>query len=176
MLLAQVPVETMIDKVRYLWPEIALFSATCIVMVVGLSPRLDVRRLCAPIAGLGLVAAGALAMVSPVGLGVMPNLIPFAKTVIAAVGLLLLLLNVGTVDRAEERLIASGRVAFNPLRTNRAEFYSFFLFSLTGLMLCAGADDLIWLFLALELTSLPTYVMVTISTATNGRQMESTRR
>jgi NADH-quinone oxidoreductase subunit N len=31
-------------------------------------------------------------------------------------------------------------------------------------MLCASADDLIWLFLALELTSLPTYIMVTIST------------
>jgi NADH-quinone oxidoreductase subunit N len=52
---------------------------------------------------------------------------------------------------------------FNPLRTNRAEFYSFFLFSIMGLMLCAGADDLIWLFLALELTSLPTYIMVAIS-------------
>ena len=52
---------------------------------------------------------------------------------------------------------------FNPLRSNRAEFYAFFLFSLTGLMLCASADDLIWLFLALELTSLPTYIMVTIS-------------
>jgi NADH-quinone oxidoreductase subunit N len=30
-------------------------------------------------------------------------------------------------------------------------------------MLCVGADDLVWLFLALELTSLPTYVMVSIS-------------
>src|SRR5213079_2274541 len=43
------------------------------------------------------------------------------------------------------------------------EFYSFFLFSLTGLMLCTTANDLVWLFLALELTSLPTYVMVAIS-------------
>jgi len=37
------------------------------------------------------------------------------------------------------------------------------LFSLTGVMLCAGASDLVWLFLALELTSLPTYIMVATS-------------
>jgi NADH-quinone oxidoreductase subunit N len=71
------------------------------------------------------------------------------------------------VDRAEESAIAAGRRDFDPLRSNRAEFYAFYLFSLTGLMLCADADDLIWLFLALELTSLPTYIMVTISTARN---------
>lgn len=150
--------------VPFLWPEIALFAATCVVMVVGLSPQYATRRLAAPIAGIGLAVAGFLAaFMTPEGRGVMPNLLPFAKTMVAAIGLLLLLLAAGTVDRAEERAIASGRLAFNPLRTNRAEFYSFFLFSLTGLMLCATANDLIWLFLALELTSLPTYIMVTIS-------------
>ena len=59
--------------------------------------------------------------------------------------------------------------------TARGEFYSFFLFSLTGMMLCASADDLIFLFLALELTSLPTYVMVALSTARN-RSMEAEAR
>ena len=37
------------------------------------------------------------------------------------------------------------------------------LLSLAGLMLVCTANDLIWLFLALELTSLPTYVMVAMS-------------
>lgn len=76
---------------------------------------------------------------------------------------MLLMLAAGSVDREDEAAIAEGRATFNPLRSNRAEFYSFFLFSLTGLMLCASADDLIWLFLALELTSLPTYIMVVIA-------------
>ncbi|HAI14537.1 MAG TPA: hypothetical protein DCM28_22720, partial [Phycisphaerales bacterium] len=49
---------------------------------------------------------------------------------------------------------------FDPGNVMRGEFYAFFLFSLTGVMLCGGASDLVWLFLALELTSLPTYVMV----------------
>jgi NADH-quinone oxidoreductase subunit N len=43
------------------------------------------------------------------------------------------------------------------------EFYGLFLLSLAGLMLTAVSNDLIVLFLALELVSIPTYVMVSIS-------------
>ena len=75
-----------------------------------------------------------------------------------------MLLCAGTADREEEQALAASGARFNPLRTVKAEFYAFILFSLTGLMLCASADDLIWIFLALELTSLPTYVLVTLST------------
>jgi NADH-quinone oxidoreductase subunit N len=144
-------------------------------MVLGLSHTLALRRATAWVAGLGLALAGvAAAMTTPHGViapsagqTILPNLAVYGKVIVAVVGLLLLLLMGGTTDRREEELVASGKQRFNPLRTNRAEFYAFFLFSLTGLMLCAGADDLIWLFLALELTSLPTYIMVTISTAKN---------
>lgn len=174
----------MMDRLTYLYPEIALFITTCVVMIVGLSRDLKHRTLCAPICGLGLLIAGVLAtglvpgFHLPIGAEVdpeagqilLPNLVPFAKVLIAGVGILLLLLQAGTVDRAEEARIASGRAAFNPLRSNRAEYYAFFLFSLTGLMLCASADDLIWLFLALELTSLPTYIMVTMSTSRHSSQ------
>lgn len=155
--------QSMHDKILELWPELVLFAGTCVVMVMGLSPKLAVRRMCAPVAGAALAVAGVLAaLTTPEGRGLLPGLMPFAKVVVSVVGLAMLLLLDGTVDRTEERLIASGQ-PFNPLRTNRAEFYAFFLFSLTGLMLCASANDLIWLFLALELTSLPTYIMVTIS-------------
>jgi NADH-quinone oxidoreductase subunit N len=161
------------NRLPFLWPEIVLFIATCIVMVVGLSPTLKTRKLSASIAGLGVALAGVLAYWTPIatdphaGQVLLPAMVPYAKVLIAAIGLLLLMLLAGTVDRAEENAIASGLRRFDPLRSNRAEFYAFYLFSLTGLMLCAGADDLIWLFLALELTSLPTYIMVTISTARN---------
>ncbi len=166
----------MIEKLPYLQPEIVLFIATCVVMVLGLSRTLAWRRLCGPVAALALGLAAYVA-VKPVELfGVtgsttgrgflFPELMAFAKVLVAGVGFLLLLLIEGTVDRREEEELAAGRGGvggYNPLRMNRAEFYAFFLFSLTGVMLCAGAEDLIWLFLALELTSLPTYIMVTIS-------------
>ncbi|HHN77686.1 MAG TPA: NADH-quinone oxidoreductase subunit N, partial [Phycisphaerales bacterium] len=145
-------------------PEIWLFITTCVVMVVGLSPDMRVRRLCGWISGIGiLVAIGAAVPVEHPG-GLFPAITPYAKGMIGVVGLLLLPLLAGTVDRDLDAAIAEGKARFDALRANRAEFYAFFLFSLTGLMLTASADDLIWLFLALELTSLPTYIMVTIST------------
>src|SRR5215471_11648326 len=171
----------MIQRLPFLWPEIVLFATTCVVMVVGLSRNLATRKLSAVIAGIGVGVAGLLAtglLDSTLGTRsvpvkhqegqlLLPAMLPYAKTLIAGIGLLLLMLLAGTVDRVEEAAIAAGKRAFDPLRSNRAEFYAFYLFSLTGLMLCAEADDLIWLFLALELTSLPTYIMVTISTGRN---------
>ena len=67
------------------------------------------------------------------------------------------------VDRRLEAAVDAGRIAFDPLRSNRGEFHAFFLLSLIGVMLVCNANDLIWLFLALELTSLPTYIMVAVS-------------
>lgn len=154
----------MVEKLQFLAPEMVLFAATVVVMVLGLSPRLAWRKSCAAVSIGALAIAGVLAMWTPAPAhSLLPNLIPFAKGLIAAVGVLLVLLLTGTVDRDYEREVRAGR-PFDGIRATRGEFYAFALFSLTGLMLCASADDLIWLFLALELTSLPTYVMVAIST------------
>jgi NADH-quinone oxidoreductase subunit N len=180
----------MTDRLAFLWPEIALFVTTCIVMIVGLSKSLAVRKSTGVIAGVGVLVALYLAAVSTphtsgpavcplthihfapqltasMGQVLLPDMVPFTKCLIAAVGFMLLLVLAGTVDRNEEAQIASGKRIYDPLRANRAEFYAFYLFSLTGLMLTASADDLIWLFLALELTSLPTYIMVAMSTSRN---------
>lgn len=164
----------MAAKIALIWPEIALFITTCLVMLLGLSPNKQWRSLCLPASMVGLTVAGVLAAMGmgvggPVGDTPLPYLPGFIKVTVAGVGLLLLLLQAGLIDRREEALIASGR-AFSALRTNRAEYFALVLFSLTGLMLCASAGDLIWLFLALELTSLPTYVMVAMSSSRNRAQ------
>jgi NADH-quinone oxidoreductase subunit N len=167
--LAVMPMTT---KIQAMWPEVALFAFTCVVMVVGLSKTYAIRRLCGPLSLIALGVALVLAVVTtPPGAFALANMPEYMKVVIAAVGVLLLLLMQGMSDREYEAAVAAGE-PFDPLRSTRAEFYSFFLFSITGLMLCAGADDLIWLFLALELTSLPTYIMVAISTSRN-RSMEA---
>ena len=154
----------MTEKLALVWPEVWLFITTCVVMVVGLSPDLRVRRLCGWISAIGIVIAIGAAVPVEHAVGLFPAITPYAKAMIGVVGLLLLPLLAGTVDRDLDAAIVSGGAGFSALRSNRAEFYAFFLFSLMGLMLTASADDLIWLFLALELTSLPTYIMVTIST------------
>ncbi len=161
----------MIEQIAYIKPEIALFLTTCVVMIVGLSKNLDTRRTCAWWCALGLVISFAFAINTGANPGsLFPEWIPFVKATIAGVGLLMLLVVVGTVDRELEAGVASGKALYSSMYATRAEFFAFFLFSLTGLMLVASADDLIWLFLALELTSLPTYMMVTISTRKNRSQ------
>jgi len=167
----------MMERIAQIWPEITLFATTCVVMILGLSPNRRWRELCLPASVVGLTAAGVLAALGGGAAGeagggyatALPWLAPYVKVVVAVVGVFLLLLQAGLVDRREEALIAAGR-RFSPLRTNRAEYYALALFSLTGLMLCASAQDLIWLFLALELTSLPTYVMVSMSSSRDRAQ------
>lgn len=164
----------MAEKIALIWPEIALFVTTCLVMILGLSPDKRWRSLCLPASVAGLAVAGLLAALGmaeggPIGDSTLPNLPGFVKVTVAVVGILLVLTQAGLIDRREEALVAGGR-GFNPLRTNRAEYFSMVLFSLTGLMLCASAGDLIWLFLALELTSLPTYVMVAMSSSRDRAQ------
>jgi NADH-quinone oxidoreductase subunit N len=164
----------MIDRLTASYPEVFLFVITCAVMIIGLSRQHGVRVLCAWLGGVGLLGSIVLTLATTqpgTSTHYLPNLPMYGKVLAAGVGFLLLLLISGTPDRAYELQLERG-AKFDPLRSSRAEFYSFFLFSITGLMLCAGADDLIILFLALELTSLPTYVMVVLSTARN-KSMES---
>lgn len=52
------------------------------------------------------------------------------------------------------------------------EFFSMMLFTLTGLMVLGSATDLVVLFLALELVSIPTYVMVALSRP-NAKSLEA---
>lgn len=50
-----------------------------------------------------------------------------------------------------------------PVALERGEFMAMILFSLTGVLLTASANDWIVLFFALELVSVPTYVLVALS-------------
>lgn len=162
----------MIATISHLWPEIALFATTCLVMVMGQSKQRSTRDLCPWASAVGLCVAGYLAWsLQPIGATALPFMPVYIKVLVCAIGLVLIMMMAGTVDREIESAVDSGR-PFEAIRSSRGEFYSFVLFSLTGLMLCASSQDLILLFLALELVSLPTYVMVSISTARN-RSMEA---
>lgn len=153
-----------VEKLQYVVPELVMFVGTCVVMMLGLSKNLAIRKACRPatIATLGIAGLIAAFGSPSIDTSLLPNLSGFVKVLTAIIGILLALLMTGVIDRDYEASVASGRT-FDAIRSNSGEFYAFFLFSLTGLMLCATADDLIWLFLALELTSLPTYVMVSLS-------------
>lgn len=160
----------MVAKLWFLIPEMILFAAAVAVSVLGLSRSRSTRDLAPLIVVVALVVAAVLTpfiyadeqRAAAAGF-LMPLLGKYVKVIICIVGALLAMLSVGLVDRHLEASIASGRSRFDPIRVTRGEFFAFFLLSLMGAMLVCDANDLIWLFLALELTSLPTYVMVAIA-------------
>jgi len=163
----------MLEKIGTIWPEISLMIGACLCLFVGLAPSPVARRWTPLIAGLSLLVAGAIVGPQVVeqlpyeGPGLGTTAAAFVKLAVIGVGLLLLMLLAKVPYRlkqtADEIREAEHRNRFEPGNVISGEFFAFLLFSLSGVMLCAGAEDLVWLFLALELTSLPTYVMVAVA-------------
>ena len=163
------------DKLAMLWPEMLMLAGAVACLAAGLWPNGVVRRATPWIAGsaMGLAwgmtvwlaesdAGQAAADAHPLGFG---GMVPFVKCLILAMGLVLLLINAGVPEmlRRHRGSEPGSGGDCEPGQSVRGEFYAFFLLSVTGVMLTAGATDLVWLFLALELTSLPTYVMIATS-------------
>ncbi len=163
-----------LTKLLGIWPEIALATGACFCLLLGLWPAAAMRRLTVWVAGLALVVAGLLtvgqmtAWFTDFAANHLANALTittFTKLAVVVVGILLLGVAAGVPDSIPQ-IAAADRLSgkrFEPGDVYRGEFFAFFLLSLTGVMLTAGAGDLVWLFLALELTSLPTYVMVATS-------------
>ncbi|MBC8523719.1 NADH-quinone oxidoreductase subunit N [PVC group bacterium] len=157
------------DRLWFLIPEFILLAGSMVCAIGGLSKFSAIRRRIGFVASIFLV----IALVSvPCVYGqidrshdeaMLPELGFYVKMMVAFVGLLLVASAGGFIDRGYERAISAGKDRFDPLRTSSGEFHALLLLSLTGVMLICEARDLIWLFLALELVSLPTYVMVAIS-------------
>lgn len=159
----------MIAKLWLLIPEMLLFLGVIVVSIMGLSPLKNLRDM-VPFVVMIFLAGAFIAVplvytpdrVAQAEL-LMPMLGQYVKMLVCGIGILLVMLKVGLIDRRYERLVGAGLTHFDPMRVNRGEFFVFFLLSLIGVMLVANANDLIWLFLALELASLPNYVMVAMS-------------
>ena len=146
-------------SVSTLLPEIILLVAGCAVLLIGQATHENSRRLAPWVALLALAiavfvvvfearaAASAAAAVTPAGSGLIyGSLTRFVRLSALELGIVLTLVNWSQARPSE-----------------RGEFLSMMLFSLTGLLLVAPADNLFILFLALELVSIPTYIMVVLS-------------
>jgi NADH-quinone oxidoreductase subunit N len=177
-------VNPFLEKLATLWPEMVMLTGAVACLATGLWSTAAVRKATPWVAAATMViawvwtvllangeAGAAAAAAHPLGIGAM---VPYVKCLILALGLILLAVNLGVPERLKQSLRsesppvgpdsdAGPRKGFDPGSSVRGEFYAFFLLSITGVMLTAGATDLVWLFLALELTSLPTYVMIATS-------------
>ena len=162
------------ERLGSLVPEMIVFGGAVVVSVTGLSPRRSMRAATPLLAALSLAAA-LLALTKGWGGGtttglLLPSLAPFVKGLILIMAVGAVALAWGLVDRRYEEAVARGATGFDPIRVVRGEFFAFLLLSVCGAMLIPASPDLIWLFLALELTSLPTYIMVAMSRGTRRAQ------
>src|SRR5258706_5284481 len=153
---------------KLLAPELILCIAACALILLGCSLKSRTRRIAPWIALLALVAVFVIqltrqadhstsrALIDPSATFRIFNFAQYIKLRAAGIGILLVLLAWPT--NAE----ATGSSALN-VGQETGEFFGLMLLSICGILLVAGANDIILLFLGIELASIPTYIMVSIS-------------
>jgi NADH-quinone oxidoreductase subunit N len=140
-----------LSDLNTLLPLIFLTIWACMLLLVDLFIPKGRKGWTAFLAALGLAAAMGLALahagqegVAFSGMVVLDGFSSFLDVVFLASGLLGIALAYGYLNR---------------MGIERGEFYALLLFSVVGMMLMAQAGDLIVIFLALELLSIPLYVL-----------------
>src|SRR6476661_10776109 len=150
-------------------PELVLMVVACGLFLLGVSSKASSRRLAPAIALVTLlfvfawqwIRAGrpdaAATVVTDDWLTfTVGSFSVYIKGLVAGVGVLLVLL-AWPSNRA-----ATGSASLD-FGHDAGEFYALMLLSLSGVFLVSGANDIILLFLGIELASIPTYIMVSIS-------------
>ena len=153
-----------------LLPELTLVAVACLLFLLGVSPKASSRHISAWVAFLTLVTLFFVQLTvmeevnySAMGLSDAAThtvnngaFVQYARLIVTGVGAVLVLLAWPT------NRDATGSDSLN-FGQDAGEFYALMLLSLAGVLLVASANDIILLFLAIELSSIPTYIMVSIS-------------
>lgn len=154
----------MISLVPVLWPELLLIAAACALFLLGLGRSASSRKLAPVIAISALGVVFLYLLVHPLQeadndqwhtLHVY-HFAEYIKLITAGVSMLFVLLAWPTGPNA------TGNAALE-VGGDAGEFFALMLLSISGVFLVSGANDIILLFLGLELASIPTYIMVSIS-------------
>ncbi len=135
-------------------PLFAVLAGSIVVLLVGLFPGRAVQRLLVPLlAALSLAAATGLA----IGYWQTGDLDPIVEGALAidtlAYGISILFFVTGLAT------ILLGLRSPAVSEMGSGEFHSLLLASIAGMVLLAGAEDLLTLFIGIELLSIPLYVM-----------------
>lgn len=157
------------DLFSILLPELIVTATALVLFMFGVAKSAASRRvapwvamagllaaLLAVMAGPGTVEAGAAGRLDWTGAIISNDFSWFVKVLALGVGSLFVLLSWPTNDDA------TGNTALR-FGEDAGEFFGLILLSLVGLMLVGQAGDTIMLFMAIELASIPTYILVSTS-------------
>jgi NADH-quinone oxidoreductase subunit N len=161
-----------------LLPEIILIAVASVLLLLGLSSKAASRRLAPVLALLALLfvfglqiyrvsiqsghpSEGSRTLFDTFGGGGYGTLrvaafAQYIQLITAGIGVLLVLLAWPTNEDAT----GNGSLQFG---ADAGEFFALMLFSLAGVLLVASANDIMLLFLGIELASIPTYIMIALS-------------
>jgi NADH-quinone oxidoreductase subunit N len=169
------------DVFKLLIPEVILFLAACVLLVLGGSAGAAARKIAPAVALVALLAALVVAVfASPVGqvdrTGALAvtGMSAFVKATAIGVSILFVLLAWPTSAGGD----SNRSIHFS---TETAEYFALLLLAVCGVCVVGAANSLPTLFLGIELSSIPTYIMVTMSRpagagAGSGRQVLLPRR
>lgn len=144
------------DDFPTIFPLILLTTWACVLLLVDLFIPKQNKGWTALLAAVGLAITLGLTLVSAAS----PSIVGFNHMVVRdgfSTFLNALFLIIGLLG------ISVGYGYIRRMNIERGEYYSLLLFSVTGMMLMAQATDLIVVFLALELLSIPLYVMAALA-------------
>ena len=153
------------NLIRAMLPELLLTAVACVLFLLGVSSKVGARRLAPILALLALLAVFGMEVIAAERSSTLADrydtfrvfsFTDYIKMLTAGVGVLLVLLAWPT------NRDATGNSALQ-FGGDAGEFFGLMLLSIAGVMLVAGANDMILLFLGLELASIPTYILVSIS-------------
>ncbi len=145
-----------------IFPELVLIVAASVLFLMGVSNKISVRRAVPVIALLALAFVflyqfpEGTTLNDPTNTFKVDGLAHYIKLIAAGVSVMFVLLAWPTNHSAT----ANSSVSYGH---EAGEFFGLMLLSITGIFLVAGANDIMLLFLGIELASLPTYIMVSVS-------------
>ena len=134
---------------KFLAPESILAETALLVLIAGLFKTLaDKRGVFLSLTLLGGLAAGAMLLLHPQnaniahGMAVLDPLTRLVKLALLALGLITAIFAAGSA-----------------VREHFAEYLGLLLFSTIGMLLLAGTEDLLMIFISLEMISIPLYIL-----------------
>lgn len=153
------------DLVNAIMPELILISVACVLFLLGATSKFSARKISPWVALAALFGVfcmqvnrdlNGMTLADSYGTVRVDEFASYIKLLACGIGILFVLLSWPTNSTA------TGNSAID-FGTDTAEFFALMLLSIAGLLIVAGANDMILLFLGIELASIPTYIMVSIS-------------